>query len=418
MASPLKNRIIPNEASRRGVSSGPRRNAKKITIFGIQIFLLVFSLLFLPALPAGGQGLAFGENVRFAGYVRVAIIEDAKYLSLKISGPYEITDSSRNYILSRGKNLKTTVTSYRDGILIGGENFNTDKITIFINDPDVTIINGRTFRGNAQFIKNKNNRLLVINHIDLEDYIKGILYHEASHYWPEEALKVQAVVCRTYAVYQAQEHRGKDYDVTSDIYSQVYGGRTSERARKNKVVEETRGRLLTYKGRVFPAYFHATCAGHTEDAALLWNTDIAPLKGVVCNFCKESPHFSWHYVLSFLEIKDKLIKAGYKISDIKDIVILGRNNSGRITGLKIIATNKDFEISAKDFRNIIGPNIIRSTNFNLNIVEHDAVFEGLGWGHGVGLCQWGAYFMAKQGFNASQILKYYYPGSELSLINH
>jgi len=348
--------------------------------------------------------------------VRVAIIQDVRYLSLKVSGYYEITDSSGKNILSRGKNLKTTVTSYKDGILIGGKTFNTDKVLISTNDLDVIIINGRTFRGNIQFIKNKNNKLAVINHIDLEDYIKGILYHEVSHYWPVEALKAQAIVCRTYAVYQMQENKSKDYDVTSDIYSQVYGGRTSERDRTNRAVDETCGLILTYKDKAFPTYFHATCAGHTEDASLLWDINIVPLKGVVCNFCKESPHFNWHYVLSLLEIKDKLIKAGYKISDINNIVILGKDNSGRITELKIISANRDLKILAKDFRNIIGPNIIRSTNFNVNIIDHDAVFVGFGWGHGVGLCQWGAYFMAKQGYNATQILKYYYPGTDVKTI--
>lgn len=380
----------------------------------VKLKLLIILIILITSCQLSGLSC----YVLASSYVRVAIIQDVKYLSIKVSGSYEITDSRGKNILSRGKNLRTTVTSYKDGILIGGKTFNTDKVLISTNDLDVIIINGRTFRGNIQFIKNKNNKLSVINHIDLEDYIKGILYHETSHYWPEEALKAQAIVCRTYAVYQMQENKSKDYDVTSDIYSQVYGGRTSERDRTNRAVDETRGLILTYKDKVFPTYFHATCAGHTEDASLLWDINIVPLKGVVCNFCKESPHFSWHYVLSSLEIKDKLIKAAYKISDINNIIILGKDNSGRNTELKIISANRDLKISAKDFRNIIGPNIIRSTNFNVNIINHDAVFVGFGWGHGVGLCQWGAYFMAKQGYKYEDILKYYYPGSEVSLINH
>ena len=95
-------------------------------------------------------------------------------------------------------------------------------------------------------------------------------------------------------------------------------------------------------------------------------------------------------------------------------MILGRDKSGRITELKIISGKKDLKVSAKDFRNIIGPNIIKSTNFKVKIIKDDIVFEGFGWGHGVGLCQWGAYFMAKQGYNAKQILQYYYPGTQLT----
>ncbi|OGX41081.1 MAG: hypothetical protein A2984_01980 [Omnitrophica WOR_2 bacterium RIFCSPLOWO2_01_FULL_41_12] len=348
-------------------------------------------------------------------YVRVAILQDASFLRLKINGFYEVLDALTRKVLYRGKNLNTTVTVYAGGILLGNIKSKTDKLFIKSDDPLAININGRLFRGNIQFIKMSNLGLSVINHIELEDYIKGILYHESSHYWPIEALKAQAIACRTFALYQMQENKTRDFDLTSDIYSQVYGGRTSERYRTNRAVDETKGYVVTYQGKIFSTYYHATCSGHTEDASLLWNINIMPLKGVACSFCKDSPHFSWHYVLSLDEIKDKLANAGYKISNIKNILISGKDKSGRITNLKIILNKNDLEISAKDFRNIISPNIIRSTNFNVQVVNHDAVFEGFGWGHGVGLCQWGAYFMAKLGRNYQDILKYYYPGAQISL---
>jgi stage II sporulation protein D len=217
-----------------------------------------------------------------------------------------------------------------------------------------------------------------------------------------------------------QESASKDFDVTSDIYSQVYGGGVSERSRTNRAVEETRGRILTYQGKIFPAYFHATCAGHTEDASLLWDIDIAPLKGTACGFCAGSPHFDWHMVLSLEEIKDVLAKTGrLKQSGISDAAIMSRDGSGRVATLRFVTDKGDnIDISGKDFRNMIGPNIIRSTNFKLEVVERDAIFTGSGWGHGVGLCQWGAYFMAKQGWPVERILRHYYPGSELSGINN
>lgn len=349
-------------------------------------------------------------------YIRVAIIQDVKSLRFKVNGFYEIIIPESNKILYRGKNLNTTVTAYKDGILIGNLNSNTNSVLIKAVDTDAIIIDDRRFRGDIRIIKKDNLNLSIINHIVLEDYIKGILYHEASHFWPMEALKAQAIVCRTYALYQKQENRLKDYDVTSDIYSQVYGGRTSERYRTNEAVEETKDYVLTYKGKIFPAYYHATCAGHTEDASLLWNIDIPPLKGVVCDFCGDSPHFRWYVDYSKDELKDRLRKAGYKINNIKDIIIVGRDKSGRVTDLRIITVEKNMDIPAKDFRNIVGPNIIRSTNFKVTVFSRNIVFEGLGWGHGVGLCQWGAYFMAKKGYTDNEILKYYYPGTEISLI--
>ena len=161
---------------------------------------------------------------------------------------------------------------------------------------------------------------------------------------------------------------------------------------------------------------HATCGGYTEDASLLWNINIPPLKGVVCYFCQDSPHFNWQEVESFTEIKEKLRKSGYSIDNLKEIVILERDGSSRIKDLKILTDTGELKISAKDFRNIIGPNLIKSTNFNLSIEKQDVVFEGKGWGHGVGMCQWGAYFMAKQGFSAPQILEYYYPQTNVKTL--
>ncbi|MFZ2603368.1 MAG: SpoIID/LytB domain-containing protein [Candidatus Omnitrophota bacterium] len=357
---------------------------------------------------------AFSLYAQDPRIIRVAIIQDANSLGLDIKGSYEVMDVHSGEILYRGRGLKTTVTVYKSGILLGKVKSNTSKVLVRTEPQDVILVNGKVFRGTIQFIKKDNQQMLVINNIELQDYIKGILYHEASHYWPLEALKAQAVVCRTYALYQKQQSLSKDFDVTGDVYSQVYGGKTSERFRTNKAVEETSGIVLMYKGKIFPAYFHATCAGHTEDASQLWNIDIPVLKGVVCDFCRESPHFSWHEVLSLDEIEKKLKGSAYKLDNLIGIVIVNRNKSGRVASLKLVSKKKDEVISAKDFRNIIGPNSIRSTNFNITIVDRDAVFEGIGWGHGVGLCQWGAYFMAKNGTRYEEILKYYYPESEIA----
>jgi stage II sporulation protein D len=370
-------------------------------------------LIFILALVFG---LTIDAIAKETSYIRVAIIQDAASLSLKTSGLFEITDASARNILYRGKNLKTTVTAYKGGILLAGKTFNLAKIVLSINEPDVAIINGRKFRGNIRFIKKDNLHLLVVNQINLEDYIKGILYHESSHYWPIEALKAQAIASRTYAVYQMQENRAKDFDVTSDVYSQVYGGSTSERYRTNKAVEETLALIITYQDKPIPAYFHATCAGHTEDASVLWKTDLAPLKGVACDFCKESPHYNWHYVIFIGELREELKNAGYNLGMIKEIQILGRNNSGRSTELNLVTDRNELKIPAKDLRNIVGPDLIRSTKFNVTIEGQDAIFEGTGWGHGVGLCQWGAYFMAKQGWDAKKILQYYYPGTDVKTL--
>ncbi|MDD4980332.1 MAG: SpoIID/LytB domain-containing protein [Candidatus Omnitrophica bacterium] len=339
-------------------------------------------------------------------------------MRLEIKGPYEVLDPAENKVLNRGKNLNTTLTSYSTGISLGDIKSRTNKLFIKADKADAVMINGRMFRGNMQFIKDDYAKLTAINYIDLEDYIKGISVRETSHYRPIESLKAEVIVFRTFALYKMQENSKNDFDLTSDVYSQVYGGRGAERYRINKAVDETAGMVLTYKDKILPAFYHATCGGHTEDASLLWNINIGPLKGLPCNFCRESPHFSWHSVLARKDLKDTLLKSGYKLGDIEDILILGYDKSSRITDLKIISDKKEIKISAKDFRNIAGPDIIRSTNFQVKVLDDDIVFEGLGWGHGVGLCQWGAYFMAKEGYDYKKILEYYYPGAQISSVDN
>jgi len=347
-------------------------------------------------------------------HIRVAVNQDAPTLRIKVPGYYEVSDAVGKGVLYQGRGLNTTAAPFPGGIMLGTMKPAGSRLIIKARDPDMVVIDGRSFRGDVQLIRKENGNLLAVNDIDFEDYIKGVLYHEASHYWPLEALKAQAVVCRSYAVSQAKQNAVRDFDATSDIYSQVYGGKTSERFRTNRAVEDTKNEVLTYQGEVLPAYFHATCAGHTEDASQLWNVDLLPLKGVACNFCKESPHFNWHYVFTKEEIKEKLNAAGYKIKKINDLRIVSRDLSERVTALIITSGLDEIKVSGKDFRNILGPNLIRSANFGVSAVNDDVVFEGFGWGHGVGLCQWGAYFMAKQGADYKQILSFYYPGAAVS----
>lgn len=365
--------------------------------------------------------LALGFNILSADaaedvQVRCVIIKDAKSIRLKVNGFYELLDLNTGKAFYRGKHINVTVVVSPKGILFGKFKFNKDKLLVKTIDPEAISVDSRKFRGSLILIK-KNGLLACINKLPLEDYVKGILYNEASHYWPLEALKVQAIVSRTYVLSQLELNKNNDFDVTADVYSQVYGGRFSERQRTNLAVEETKGLVLTYMGKIFPTYFHATCGGHTEDAAELWNVNLIPLKGVVCPFCQESPHYSWHAVLSKKEVIDKLVKSGFSISNIDNINISKRNTSGRVVELEFVDTKKKLKVSAKELRQLLGVSLIKSTKFDARVVSGDIVFEGFGWGHGVGLCQWGAYFMAKQGKLYSEILKYYYPGSEIILEN-
>jgi stage II sporulation protein D len=375
--------------------------------------LLGLSLLFSVHLPIG----AFAEEDASLP-IRVCVIDSSDSIRLFVKGAWRISAIHSDEVLKEGQNLSSKVNATKGGILIAGREFKTSGITVSAAEGANLFVNDRRFGGSLDIIRRPDLKLTIVNHINVEEYLYGVLYHEVSHRWPMEALKAQAIAARTFALYSRSQNKSKEYDLTSDIYSQVYGGKASERWITNKAVDLTRGLVLTYNGDLFPAYYHATCAGKTEDAANLWAVDLPSLKGVECPYCKDSPHYRWKTAIPLEEIKEKLNATGHVTDEIESIKVLSRNGSGRTEKLQIQDSSGTLTIiTAKEFRQILDPNVLKSTNFDVEIESSSAVFSGLGWGHGVGMCQWGAYGMAKALKTSDEILKYYYPGAEIVRID-
>ncbi len=181
---------------------------KKVICYKLWVISVIIFLFLTHNSALITQYYSFAQSSR---YVRVAIFQDVSSLRLKIKGSYEIIDSASNKVLNRGKNLNTTVTVYTDGILLGNTRAKTNKLFIKPYYPESVIINGRIFRGDIQLIKN-NMKLSVVNHIDLEDYVKGISVGETSHYWPIDSLEAEVIVFRTFALYKMQENSKKDFE--------------------------------------------------------------------------------------------------------------------------------------------------------------------------------------------------------------
>jgi stage II sporulation protein D len=382
---------------------------KGLVFLGLVIIVLGFFLGF--AVPLAAQAPA-------QRLVRVAVVTDASEIKLTVRSSYQILALNTNQQLYQGRGFwrAQKVVPAESGIQVGREHFKIYGIRIQPQKSPAIYLNGRKFRGAVDIIRQPDNTLLAVNHLDVEEYVQGVLYHEVAPWWPMQALKAQAIISRTFALYQAKVNGHKDYDLVSTVFSQVYGGRTSERGRTSKAVRLTKDEVLTYKNRIFPTFYHATCAGRTEDAANLWKINIAPLKGRECQFCRRSPHFKWKASLPFKNIEKALKGSGFKVEKIASIRIVDKNASGRVTDLEITSGLGRLKIDANRFRLAQGANIIRSTNFNLLIKKKKAYFTGSGWGHGVGMCQWGAFFMSRKRYNAGQILDFYYPGARIKKI--
>jgi len=363
-------------------------------------------------------GYGYPSNRPRDTIIRVLIMDDEDSFNLALKGRYKIYTIGSDRMVMDGPYLSGAVLPTRGGIRIGKKDVMFPAVKVRVDHDSNIYVEGRRFRGDVDIIRKDNGKLTVINYIMLDDYLYGVLYHEVSHRWPMEVLKVQAIAARTFALYQMRQNRLQPYDLRNDIYSQVYGGRTSEKWSTTRAVDLTKGEVLTYKGDIIPAYYHATCAGYTEDASVLWNIDAPYLKGVKCDYCKDSKHYKWTKQIPLQELADKLKNGGYKIGHITAVTILLKNKSERVDKIEIKDdSGVTIVLTGKDFRQLIGPNELRSTKFDVSIKWDNLVLDGYGWGHGVGMCQWGAYGMARKGKKAEEILKYYYPGTEITTID-
>ena len=371
--------------------------------------LIFFIILFYAADKSSAYNFADRREI-----VRISVIKNTPKISLKIKSPYRISTLHTGQLINDGRRLRSSfILPTTSGIKIGEDEFKVFGVNITPKKDATIYIDKKRFRGSVDIIRTEDLKLSVINHIDVEDYLRGVLYNEVSHWWPMAVLEAQAIAARAYALYQKSVRTNRDYDLTSDTYSQVYGGFFSERWKTDRAVKRTKGKVLTYKGKIFPTYYHATCGGHTENSSNLWNIDMRPLNGGKCTFCTKSPHYFWERSITLKDITAKLKKAGFDVGRVDAIKIIDKFHSRRVKNVEVRSQSAVLTIPAKDFRRAIGNNVIRSGNFKVNIKGSKVNFEGYGWGHGVGMCQWGAYFMSKRHFKAPEILRFYYPGSSI-----
>ncbi|MBF0619648.1 MAG: SpoIID/LytB domain-containing protein [Candidatus Omnitrophica bacterium] len=370
-----------------------------------------FILLTALVLCVSGESFTPSRNM-----VRVAVVHEVDHCTLSVDGRYEVVDGVSGKRVEMGIRLKPSLVALEGGaIKIGDRHYENQRVLLEPRRESLITVNDKRFRGDMMIINNAGKSITVVNAVELEEYIRGVLYHEISDKWPLEAIQAQAVATRTYALYSVEKFAGRDYDMTSDIYSQVYGGQTAERYRTNVAVRRTQGEVLTYKGKIFPAFFHANSGGETEDASELWDVNLPPLKGGVQSpFSVNSPHYKWRKNFWLKDIEQRLAARGYDVGPIKELRIVALNQSGRVRQIEIISrAGKSVKMDGKTFREVIGPNDLKSNKYTISMKGWFVDFAGYGWGHGVGLDQWGAYNMALLHYDYKKILEFYYPSSEI-----
>ena len=297
-------------------------------------------------------------------------------------------------------------------LLVDGKNSKIPKkderIERFGNAKGDVLLSGLKYSGVIEVWKGEGG-LYIVNEIPLENYIKGVVAGEVGNSWDIEALKAQAVVARTYALHQKLNNGKMPYHLTSSVLHQVYkGGNIPENIAK--AVNHTKDEVLTYEGRPIIAYYHSTSGGMTEDPAEVFGKSYPYLKPVETS-CELSPFYMWEKRIPVSEVERIS-----NISGIKEIIIDSLTVSNRAKDLKIITESGEYKIPAKDLRKNLGWDKLPSTMITSITRDEDIfIFEGKGYGHGVGMCQWTALDMAKKGMNYREILSKFYPGAVIEL---
>jgi stage II sporulation protein D len=369
-----------------------------------RLTVLIGSLLLVaapPSLPAQPQTL-----------IRVVILLGQAQATLSAEAVLEVLDVQMDRVeyLAPGP---WTFRAVPGGIEGAGRTYgDVLRVRAQTGTPIRLVERQRAYRGVVE-VRRTDRGLVVVNELDLESYLYGVIRLEVDPAWPPEALKAQAVAARTLALASLGRFRREGYDVRDTTEVQLYGGATSEDPRTNAAVDATRGILLVHDGKPIHAVYHADSGGQTEASEHVWGVAYPYLRSVEDPYVAQSPYQRWTVVVPLAHLEDRLRAAGFSVQGVSGVEVVRTSESGRAIVLRILSASGPLEIPGHRLRMLLGPNVLLSTRFTLRVEGQNAVFEGSGWGHGVGLSQWGARGMALSGASFDRILRYYYRGVEV-----
>jgi len=313
-----------------------------------------------------------------------------------------------------------------------------DAVEIRSSD-GVVAVSGVRYRGSARIIRSSEGTLTAVNLVGLESYLKGVLAAEIGALSEDRmaAMKAQAVASRSYTLYRIADSRGKPYDVVSGVGDQVYRGIAGERPVTDRAVEETFGEVAVYRGEPIRANFSSTCGGVTVANEDAWPDEeplpyLRSVRDVIGRrggeLCAGSRHYRWREEWDADQLDSILSSyfveaaAGRRFEGrVRDIKVVRRNDAGRAKVVEIRTDRGKYKVRADKIRWALrradgGP--LWSTFFELKLEKRRGrvkklVAVGRGWGHGVGMCQWGAIGMADRGYDYKDILHHYYAGIDI-----
>lgn len=355
--------------------------------------------------------------------IRVGLADAARVLSIQSSDPFSIRLPSGKIFKASGQ---VTVRVRGAGLLLnerpvaetqiwveGSRGTYQIRVGTKAGKDDLSDIKQEWVVRGPLEIRSAPSGLALINWIDLEEYVAGVVSGEVGAKWPIEALKAQAVAARTYVLYKKVENQLQPFDVVAGVQDQVYHGHSVRAETVLQAVADTRGQVVTYENRPIFAAYSSTAAGPTEDALYVWALDLPYLKGVDCPFDEQAPRYDWRTSFTFDYLEQQLQKEGYNVGRVATFTPYTFTPSGRVDRVRLLHSRGEIILRGQDLRRVVGYSKIFSTQFSIESIGPEVVMVGHGAGHAVGMCQWGMREMAELGYDYQSIVRHYYPGTTL-----
>lgn len=352
------------------------------------------------------------ERAALPETVRVAVLTDLSRLELQAHNAVLFSKGDRIQLPANA-----VIVVKERSVLINGREFPTP---VSIHNSSPILINGKRYHGDLEITAST-----LINRIPMDVYLRGVLSSEMPEGWPLEALKAQAVVSRTYVYKKILAGRDGPFDIGATELHQKYDF-LDVNQKIDDAVSQTEGLILLYRDEPIEAFFHSCSGGRTESSRDIFQRDLPYLRSIPDPYCGGNGRFSWSLALSSSQLLDALkrvqtqdFNAVHGGVAIRDLRIYRRTSSGRVKEFALILENGEtYVVAGNALRLAVDPKSFKSLLIDVITRERRGgenyfTLEGRGYGHGVGMSQWGAKEMAERGFSFRQILSHYYPGTTI-----
>jgi stage II sporulation protein D len=406
---------------------------------------VALALLALAAPPGCASRGKKGRSLEGVPVVRVRLLESQPRVSLTASSGATLSVGGASQGVPAGTTLSVERSGEGGWLFRGsdGKSFTATlgDVTLAPSDDQFLKINGQPYRGRVRLVAAGTGKIDVVNDVDIDSYLKGVVPKEMLWNWHGEAYRAQAIVARTYALYEwrmaaqspGADGLGKSFDLHPDVRSQVYGGVAAETSGASAAVDDTSGIVVAYgepgQERIFKAYFSSCCGGVRQSSADGFAEPHPAMTGFsVGNLCNASPRFNWGpVVVKKEELTRRFRTWGARrdrpegiMADVERIDVQASNAAGR--PVRFVVTDKKgnrYSLNGEEIRWAVNTAAAPGTGLNssffkpVNEEQQIQFVEGHGWGHGVGLCQWCAQAQAEQNTPHEDIVLSAYPGAKL-----